>query len=77
MRNEAAPVIQKEVLRDKIFALLKEWILDGTLKPGERIVEYVLAPRINVESRAAEGSPVAHQTLWELADNRHLPELLS
>jgi len=43
--------IQKEVLRDKIFGLLRGWILNGTLKPGERIVEMSLAKQLNV-SRA-------------------------
>jgi DNA-binding GntR family transcriptional regulator len=43
--------IQKEVLRDKIFDLLKGWILGGVLKPGEKIVELSLAKKLNV-SRA-------------------------
>lgn len=55
------PVIHKEILRDKIFEVLKEWILDGTLKPGERIVESVLAARLKV-SRAP-----FREALWLLA----------
>jgi DNA-binding GntR family transcriptional regulator len=43
--------IQKEVLRDKIFDLLKGWILSGVLKPGEKIVEISVAKQLNV-SRA-------------------------
>ena len=60
-----APAIHKEVLRDKIFEVLKTWILDGTLKPGERIVEYTLASRLNV-SRAP-----LREALW-LLSNRGL-----
>jgi DNA-binding GntR family transcriptional regulator len=55
------PVIQKEILRDKICEVLKAWILDGTLKPGERIVESVLAARLKV-SRAP-----FREALWLLA----------
>src|SRR5258708_39839428 len=44
-------LIQKEVLRDKICDVLKGWILDGTLKPGERIVELTLGRKLEV-SRA-------------------------
>jgi len=43
--------IQKEVLRDKIYELLKGWILGGKLKPGEKIIELSLAKQLNV-SRA-------------------------
>jgi DNA-binding GntR family transcriptional regulator len=55
------PVIQKEILRDKIYEVLKNWILDGTLKPGGRIVESVLAARLKV-SRAP-----FREALWLLA----------
>lgn len=61
MKTTKTPVIQKEVLRDKIFELVKGWILDGTLEPGERIVESVLARQINV-SRAP-----LREALWLLA----------
>ncbi len=54
-------VIRKEILRDKIHAVLKGWILKGELKPGERIVEYVLARRLQV-SRAP-----MREALWLLA----------
>jgi DNA-binding GntR family transcriptional regulator len=54
-------VIRKEILRDKIHAVLKDWILRGELKPGERIVEYVLARRLQV-SRAP-----MREALWLLA----------
>jgi len=53
--------IHKEVLRDKIYSVLLAWIFDGTLKPGEKIVESVLARRLNV-SRV----PV-RESLWLLA----------
>jgi DNA-binding GntR family transcriptional regulator len=53
--------IRKEVLRDKIFDLLQAWILDGTLRPGERIVEYTLAARLKV-SRAP-----LREALWLLS----------
>jgi DNA-binding GntR family transcriptional regulator len=43
--------IRKETLRDKIAARLREWILDGTLRPGERVVEIDVAARLDV-SRA-------------------------
>lgn len=53
-------LIQKEVLRDKICEVLKGWILDGTLKPGERIIELTLARKLNV-SRAP-----LREALWLL-----------
>jgi DNA-binding GntR family transcriptional regulator len=55
------PAIRKEILRDKIFEVLKGWILDGTLKPGERIVELTLARKLSV-SRAP-----LREALWLLA----------
>jgi DNA-binding GntR family transcriptional regulator len=54
-------LIQKEVLRDKICDVLKGWILDGTLRPGERIVELTLARKLEV-SRAP-----LREALWLLA----------
>jgi DNA-binding GntR family transcriptional regulator len=54
-------LIQKEVLRDKIGEVLRGWILDGTLKPGERIVELTLARKLEV-SRAP-----LREALWLLA----------
>lgn len=53
-------LIRKEVLRDKICDVLKGWILDGTLKPGERIVELTLARKLDV-SRAP-----LREALWLL-----------
>ena len=58
--SEAAP-IRKEVLRDKIAAVIRGWILDGTLKPGERVVELEVAAKLKV-SRA----PI-REALWLLA----------
>lgn len=54
-------LIEKEVLRDKIGDVLRGWILDGELKPGERIVELTLSRRLNV-SRAP-----LREALWQLA----------
>ena len=54
-------LIEKEVLRDKIGDVLRGWILDGKLKPGERIVELTLARELNV-SRAP-----LREALWLLA----------
>src|ERR1043165_7411308 len=54
-------LIQKEVLRDKIGDVLKGWILDGTLKPGERIVELTLSRKLEV-SRAP-----LREALWLLS----------
>ncbi len=61
--NSAIPdiSIHKEMLRDKVYAVLLSWIFDGTLKPGEKIVESTLARRLNV-SRV----PV-RESLWLLA----------
>jgi len=53
-------LIEKEVLRDKICDVLRTWILDGKLKPGERIVELTLARELNV-SRAP-----LREALWLL-----------
>lgn len=54
--------IQREILRDKIFDVLKAWILDGTLAPGERIVESTIARQLQV-SRAP-----LREALWLLAN---------
>ena len=54
-------LIQKEILRDKIFEVLRGWILDGTYKPGQKIVEYSLAKKLNV-SRAP-----LREALWLLS----------
>jgi DNA-binding GntR family transcriptional regulator len=54
-------LIEKEVLRDKIGDVLRGWILDGQLKPGERIVELTLARKLNV-SRAP-----LREALWQLS----------
>lgn len=54
--------IQREILRDKIFDVLKTWILDGTLAPGERIVESTIAKQLQV-SRAP-----LREALWLLAN---------
>lgn len=60
--NAATPLlIQKEVLRDKISDVVKRWILDGTLKPGEHLVETTLAKQLNV-SRAP-----LREALWLLS----------
>ncbi|MBV8878854.1 MAG: GntR family transcriptional regulator [Planctomycetaceae bacterium] len=53
-------LIEKEVLRDKIGDVLRGWILDGKLQPGERIVELTLARELNV-SRAP-----LREALWQL-----------
>lgn len=54
-------LIEKEILRDKIGDVLRNWILEGKLKPGERIVELTLARELNV-SRAP-----LREALWLLA----------
>jgi DNA-binding GntR family transcriptional regulator len=54
--------IQREILRDKIVEVLKAWILDGTLSPGERIVESAVAKQLQV-SRAP-----LREALWLLAN---------
>jgi len=54
-------LIHKEILREKIFDLLRGWILDGTFKPGQKIVESTLAKQLNV-SRAP-----LREALWLLA----------
>jgi DNA-binding GntR family transcriptional regulator len=58
--QEAIP-ITKEVLRHKVYDILREWIVHGRLKPGERIVESALASRMRV-SRAP-----FREALWLLA----------
>jgi len=54
-------VIRKEILRDKIYEVLREWILDGTLEPGSRLNESDLASRLKV-SRAP-----FREALWLLS----------
>ena len=41
-------LVQKEVLRDKIAKVLRGWIFNGTMKPGDRIVRFILARRLRV-----------------------------
>lgn len=52
--------IRKEVLRDKIADVLRRWILNGTLQPGERIIELNISRKLNV-SRAP-----LREALWAL-----------
>lgn len=52
--------IQKEVLRDKIAEVMRRWILNGTLQPGERIIELNISRKLNV-SRAP-----LREALWVL-----------
>jgi DNA-binding GntR family transcriptional regulator len=54
-------LVQKEVLRDKIAKVIRGWILDGTYKPGDRIVEFVLARRLGVSA-----TPL-REALWLLS----------
>lgn len=54
-------LIEKEILRDKIGDVLRSWILEGKLQPGERIVELTLARELAV-SRAP-----LREALWLLA----------
>jgi len=51
MAAAQGPLIHRETLQEKIFSVLKKWILDGTLKPGEKIIESAVARRLEV-SRA-------------------------
>jgi DNA-binding GntR family transcriptional regulator len=60
MATTSEDLIQKEVLRDKIAGVLRRWILDGTLQPGERIIELNVSRRLNV-SRAP-----LREALWVL-----------
>lgn len=60
METTSEALIQKEVLRDKIAGVLRRWILDGTLQPGERIIELNVSRKLNV-SRAP-----LREALWAL-----------
>jgi len=51
MATAQEPLIHRETLQEKIFSVLKKWILDGTVKPGEKIIESAVARRLEV-SRA-------------------------
>lgn len=51
MEKTAPSPIRRELLKEKIAEAIRGWILDGTLKPGERVVELVAAARLGV-SRA-------------------------
>ena len=42
------PVAQAPVLRDQVFARLEELIIDGTLRPGDRLLEVELAEQLQV-----------------------------
>jgi len=59
----ASGPIKKEVLRDKIFNVLRESILAGNVKPGERLVESKIAEQLQV-SRAP-----LRDALWQLANH--------
>lgn len=58
--SEDLNLVQKEVLRDKIAGVLRRWILDGTLQPGERLIELNISRKLNV-SRAP-----LREALWAL-----------
>jgi DNA-binding GntR family transcriptional regulator len=51
MEKAATSPIRRELLKEKIAEAIRGWILDGTLRPGERVVELVAAARLGV-SRA-------------------------
>lgn len=59
----SAEPIKKEVLRDKIYEIIRGWILAGQLKPGERLVEISIARQLKV-SRAP-----LREALWLLANH--------
>lgn len=61
INKEILRPIKKQILRDKICEIIREWILSGRLRPGERLVEYAIARQLEV-SRAP-----LREALWLLA----------
>ncbi len=61
--NVSAPTapIKKEVLCDKVLSIVREWILSGRVKPGERLIESSIAQQLQI-SRAP-----LREALWKLA----------
>ncbi|MDR7401131.1 MAG: GntR family transcriptional regulator [Armatimonadota bacterium] len=42
------PRIERQLIRERVYATLKTWILDGTLRPNETIRDVELAARLGV-----------------------------
>lgn len=40
--------IEPQLLRERVYAVVKQWIVDGTLLPGERVRDVELAERLGV-----------------------------
>ena len=45
---EATRKLHKRLMRDEVYADLREWIIDGTLKPGEKLRDVELAGALGV-----------------------------
>lgn len=40
--------VERRLLREQVYATLREWIIEGTLQPGEQLRDYELAGRLRV-----------------------------
>lgn len=43
-----SPPLEKRLMRDDVYAQLREWIIDGTLTPGEKLRDVDLAVQLGV-----------------------------
>ena len=55
-------------LRDVVFQTLRQAILKGELKPGERLMEIQLAQKLGVSRTPRKGAEVAEITIKDLED---------
>ena len=62
-------------LRDVVFNTLREAILKGELKPGERLMELQLASKLGV-TMPRKGAEVAKMTLKDMEDVLEVREAL-
>jgi DNA-binding GntR family transcriptional regulator len=45
---DASPLLEKRLMREDVYAQLREWIIDGTLIPAEKLRDIELAERLGV-----------------------------
>jgi DNA-binding GntR family transcriptional regulator len=69
---DTARPLEKATLRDAIYETLHEWIVDGTLHPGERVRDAELAEHLGVSRTPVREAlqQLAHEGLVETTANR-------
>jgi DNA-binding GntR family transcriptional regulator len=69
---EHAPALQKPPLRSAIYDVLRGWIIEGTLAPGERVRDLELAASLGVSRTPVREAlqQLAHERLVEMTAGR-------